>query len=812
MPTDRAHVRNQMTTRLGPKAARTPSCQVDKRRGKLITVHGVVQGVGFRPFVYRLAHSYGLTGWVLNHSGGVDIQVEGPPASLEEFLRHLEQDPPPLAKITRIEAQDCPADGYLAFDIRQSREDPGRYQLISPDIATCSDCLHELLDPNDRRYRYPFTNCTNCGPRFTIIADIPYDRSNTTMRKFQMCPDCQREYDDPLDRRFHAQPNACPVCGPKVWLVPNPRFAFKDLTNFSLDGAASDPIAQTGMLLRQGAIVAIKGLGGFHLACDATDAEVVARLRQRKRRPHKPLAVMMATLEEICHHCQVSQAEEELLTSRECPIVLLRWREESTIARSVAPGYRHLGVMLPYTPLHHILLRDVGRPLVMTSGNLSEEPICQTNEEALERLADIADVFLLHDRDIYARYDDSVWAVFQTAGVAPSATAEAPEKTVFAQPLRRSRGYAPYPITLPLDTNPTLAVGVELKNTFCLTRDRFAFLSQHIGDMENLETLEHFQTSIELLKHLFRIEPQLIACDLHPDYLATKFAREQASDAHQHLVAVQHHHAHIAACLADNGWRPEDGPVIGVAWDGTGYGTDGHIWGGEWLIADYRDFERVGQLEYLPLPGGELAIRNPYRIAIGYLTSLGIPSAPTSLASVSAMELTLIRQQVEHGLNTPLTSSAGRLFDAVSALLGVCSRTTYEAQATITLEQVSSDGVAPSIYPWDVEKARGKWIVRLRPLFEALLAELDRGRAAPEIGACFHHTMAALIVEMCRRIRECTGLATAALSGGCFQNRLLFGQAVTGLRRAGFKVLAHRQVPTNDGGVSLGQAAIANAR
>jgi len=822
----------------GPKTTRPTGQKTKRPKGKFVSVRGVVQGVGFRPFVYRLAHEHGLTGWVLNHSGGVDIEVEGLAPSLENFLRDLEEKAPPLARIASIEAQDCPPNGYLTFEIRESREEAGRYQLISPDIATCPDCLRELLDPNDRRYRYPFTNCTNCGPRFTIIADIPYDRPNTTMGKFQMCPDCQREYDGPLDRRFHTQPNACPVCGPRVWLVQSPQSSANGWSKWTLelgprtsDSATPDAIAQTAALLRQGAIVALKGLGGFHLACDAMNTAAVARLRERKRRPHKPLAVMMATLEEIQHHCQVSESEEELLTSRECPVVLLPWRQESNVARNVAPSYCHLGVMLPYTPLHHLLLRDAGRPLVMTSGNLSEEPICQTNEEAQERLAHIADAFLLHNRDIYARYDDSVWAVLQVTGFrfqvvqeSQLATCNLQLETGYAQPIRRSRGYAPYPVTLPFETRPALAVGAELKNTFCLTRDRYAFLSQHIGDMENLETLEHFETSIELLKHLFRIEPQLIAYDMHPDYLATKFAKEQLSSFNLQLATVQHHHAHIASCLADNGWRPEDGPVIGVAWDGTGYGTDGRIWGGEWLVADYRGFERVGHLEYLPLPGGEAAIRNPYRIAAGYLMALGLPliplpspSFPLPLSSLSSAELTLIRQQVERGLNTPLTSSAGRLFDAVSALLGVCQRVTYEAQAAIELEQVAScpgllawtGKLQVASYPRDVNRLDGKWVVRLRPLFEALLAELGRGRAVPEISARFHRTMAALIVEMCHCIRKDTGLRTVALSGGCFQNRLLFSQAVAGLREAGFEVLVHRQVPTNDGGLSLGQAAIA---
>ena len=806
--------------------------------GKFIAVHGVVQGVGFRPFVYRLAHERGLVGWVLNHSGGVDIEVEGPTASVEGFLRDLAENPPPLARITSIEVRDHMPNGVrlcqssATFEIRESRAESRCYQrlsngqAISPDMATCTDCLQELLEPGDRRYRYPFTNCTNCGPRFTLITDIPYDRPNTTMAKFQMCPDCQREYDDPLDRRFHAQPNACPACGPRVWLIPKPTISAKGLNMADGDSAAPDAITETARLLRQGAIVALKGLGGFHLACDATNTVVVARLRERKRRLHKPLAVMMATLEQVRQQCRVSKLEEELLTSRECPIVLLSWREESDVARNVAPGYHHLGTMLPYTPLHHILLQDVGCPLVMTSGNRSEEPICQTNEEAQTRLAHIADAFLLHNRDIHARYDDSVWMVCQIKGHrSQDARGNTPEMGL-AQPIRRSRGYAPYPISLPFHTRPTLAVGAELKNTFCLTRDRYGFLSPHIGDMENLETLEHFETSLELLKDLFRIQPEVIAYDLHPEYLSTKFVRAhwptrtsapQASadwDNRMALVPIQHHHAHIASCMADNGWRPEDSAVIGVAWDGTGYGTDGHIWGGEWLVADYRSFERMGHLEYLPMPGGEAAIREPWRIALGYLYRIGQhPQRFRHLGShLSPQEARIIFQQIERGLNCPQTSSAGRLFDAVASLLGVCQQTTYEAQAAIELEQASSDQSDTNYYPWGMDNLGGKRIVRLGPLFKALQRELDQGRAVPKIGARFHRTMAAMIVEMCCHVRKDTGLETVALSGGCFQNRLLLGQTVTGLRKSGFSVLVHHQVPTNDGGLSLGQAAVANAQ
>jgi len=761
---------------------------------KKITVTGVVQGVGFRPFVYRLAHDQGLVGWVLNHSGGVDIEVEGQAVSVDAFLRDLSAKAPPLARIEQITAEDVPPNGYTTFEIRHSVSQEGRYQLISPDIATCPDCLRELLDPNDRRYRYPFTNCTNCGPRFTIIADVPYDRPKTTMRVFPMCPDCQAEYDDPWDRRFHAQPNACPVCGPHVWLERPARSAFETCD----PPPGGDEIQAAARLLRDGAILAIKGLGGFHLACDATQAGAVARLRERKRRPAKPLAVMVATLDEVYRHCEVNDREEALLTSRQCPILLLRWKPTSSIVREVAPGNNYLGVMLPYTPLHHILLRDVGRPLIMTSGNLSEEPIARDNEEARRRLGHLCDYFLFHNRDIYARYDDSVWMV-----------ANVP------QPLRRSRGYAPYPIRLPFETRQTLGVGAELKNTVCFTKEKYAFLSQHIGDMENLETLEHFETTLALYRRLFRLQPEVVAYDLHPDYLATKFAKAQAEIVR--LVPVQHHHAHIASCLADNGWLPEAGPVIGVAWDGTGLGDDGHIWGGEFLIAGYAGYHRAAHLEYLPLPGGDAATRNPYRIALAYLyTLLNVPPPEacgllSAIQDVPEMELEFLRQQIDRGIQTSLTSAAGRLFDAVSALLGVCTRATYEAQAAIELEMAA--GGEPggcSSYPFEVEGGSGRWIIRLRETFAALMADLQAGVPLPQMSARFHTTATQIIIETCRHIAGESGLHTVALSGGVFQNRRLLVATAAGLQEAGFEVLVHRHVPTNDGGVSLGQAAIAN--
>jgi hydrogenase maturation protein HypF len=749
-----------------------------------IHVTGVVQGVGFRPFVYQLADRHGLAGWVCNTSAGVDIEVEGPPQALAQFLTGLKAEAPPLARIESITATNHSPDGYQQFEIRHSVAQEGRYQLISPDIATCEDCLRELLDPQDRRYRYPFTNCTNCGPRFTIIEDIPYDRPQTTMREFLMCPDCQAEYDDPLDRRFHAQPNACPVCGPSLGLTN------EEGTKI----AAEDEISAVVQLLREGKILAIKGLGGFHLACDATNEEAVWRLRQRKGRPAKPMAVMMATMEEIETHCLVSCEEEELLTSSQRPIVLLPWKDESTVSSLVAPGNRHLGVMLPYTPLHHVLLSEMGRPLVMTSGNISEEPIAIDNKEAHARLRDIADYFLLHNRDIYARYDDSVWMVVEGK----------------AQPLRRSRGYAPFPIRLPFKARQVLACGTELKNTFCATKDEYAFLSQHIGDMENMETLEHFETSIELYKRLFRLEPEIVAYDLHPDYLATRYALNLEGSFK--LAPVQHHHAHIVSCMVDNGVR---GEVIGVALDGTGYGTDGRIWGGEFLVADYRSFRRVGHLQYVPLPGGEAAIRSPYRMAIGHLyTLLGdeeLKAALPFLGEVDELELGIIKQQIYKAINAPLTSSCGRLFDAVSALLGFHGQTTYEAQAAIELEMIAAgqEGDGES-YPFSILEQQGDRAIQLSEIWRGILNDLRAQLSPAAIALKFHNTIAQITADVCRQGAKETGLNRVALSGGCFQNRLLLTKTVGLLHEAGFEVLTHSQVPCNDGGVSLGQATIAN--
>jgi hydrogenase maturation protein HypF len=754
------------------------------RVGRLarITVRGVVQGVGFRPFVYRLAHQHALKGWVRNTSGSVDIEVEGKGETIERFLSDLKTKAPPMAHIETVKASFDSPKGYTEFRIEPSLSRQGQYQLVSPDIATCHECKQEIFSPTDRRFGYPFTNCTNCGPRFTIIEDIPYDRPKTTMRQFKMCPRCQKEYTDPLNRRFHAQPNACPNCGPSLELV--------DGKGKAVDG---DAIKTASRLLREGKILAIKGLGGFHLAVDATSEKAINTLRARKRRQGKPLAVMIGTIEEIKKHCLVSTEEKKLLQSPQCPIVLLRWKRSSDISPAVAPKLKYLGVMLPYTPLHHLLLAETGLPLVMTSGNISEEPIARDNDEALRRLGGIADYFLLHNRDIYSRYDDSVYIVEGTPQV-----------------VRRARGYAPYPIFLPFKSKQVLACGAELKNTFCLTKDEHAFLSQHIGDMENEETLEHFENTIELYKKLFRLEPEVIAHDMHPDYLATKYALKSGAEAGLKLVPVQHHHAHIVSCLVDNNVENQ---VIGVAFDGTGYGSDGNIWGGEFLLADWRRFDRVGQLEYVPMPGGEAAIRKPYRMALGYLYYLlgedfsldGLP------LKIRPTELDVIKQQIERGINSPLTSSAGRLFDAVSALAGVRREIDYEAQAAIELEMLAPDEIEKSkSYPFAIVEENGVRVVKLKELVSAVVEDVRKQTPPPLISLRFHHTMARIITEMCKLISKDSGIKQVALSGGVFQNRLLLRLAKAALQKAGFDVLTHHLVPTNDGGISLGQAVVAN--
>jgi hydrogenase maturation protein HypF len=770
---------------------------------KRLAVSGVVQGVGFRPFVYGLALRHGLRGWVCNTSGGVEIAIEGEAESLETFIRSLTSEAPPLARIERVSVSDAAPDGLTTFEIRPSVARPGAFQPVSADVALCAECERELFDPTDRRYLYPFINCTHCGPRFTIIRDLPYDRPATTMAAFPLCADCAQEYADPRDRRFHAQPVACPACGPEVWLELS--------GEASAVGHQRAAILETRRLLREGRIVALKGLGGFHLACDAANVTAVNELRRRKGRVAKPLAVMAADIETVEQVCDLSEAERTLLMGREKPIVLLRQPAAETpqVCEAVAPGVDTLGMMLPYTPLHHLLLNQsdpvlAAEPaplvLVMTSGNYSEEPIATDNDDARQRLAALADAFLLHNREIETRCDDSVVRVDGTTGDGR------PPSVVF---LRRSRGYAPYPVSLPFDAPPLLAVGGELKNTFCLARDRSVFLSHHIGDMENAETYAAFEKGVEQLGRLFRVAPELVASDLHPNYFSTHYAQRAGQSVRR--VPVQHHHAHIAACLADNG-LPAETRVIGLAFDGTGYGADGAIWGGEFLIAGYDSFTRAAHLEYLPLPGGDAAIRKPWRIAVGYAAALGLDIGDWPfLADADARAVSVVRRQVARQVNAPRTSSLGRLFDAVAALGGAAGEVTYEAQAAIELEAqaLTYADRLDDPYPFIIDSVEGRKIIRLRDLLNGVIDDARLGLPLGVIGARFHHTLAALALDVCRRLRAETGLSAVALSGGVWQNQLLLTLARAALRADGFTVYTHQQTPPNDGGLALGQAAVA---
>jgi hydrogenase maturation protein HypF len=758
-------------------------------RGVCIHITGVVQGVGFRPFVYGLAKKYKLNGWVRNTSAGVDIEVDGEQEILDAFVKALRDEAPPLSRIDELTASFQAPNGFRSFEIVHSEAVEGAFQPISPDVSVCEDCLSELYDLSDRRYRYPFINCTNCGPRFTIIKDIPYDRPKTTMAPFPMCPDCEKEYTDPLDRRFHAQPVACPVCGPQIWLEKRENGKTGQLVE------KDDAIQQTRTTLKDGHILALKGLGGFHLACDATNAEAVSELRRRKLRVDKPFALMMVDVETIEQHCFVNDAERELLQSGARPIVLLQRKPESPIAKECAPGQDNLGVMLPYTPLHCLLLEkdnDFPEAFVMTSGNISEEPIATDNDEARIRLNDLADAFLMHDRDIHVRCDDSVVRVF--------------EKETY--PIRRSRGYSPFPVKLPFEAPPLLAVGPELKNTFCITNKDYAFLSHHIGDMENYETLQSFEQGLEHFEKLFRVAPEAIAYDLHPNYLSTRYTLERAEQGNLPTIGVQHHHAHIAACMAEHGLDGAQ-PVIGLAFDGTGFGEDGTIWGGEVLVADYKSYERVFHLDYFPLPGGDAAIKKPARTALALLWSLGMDwddnLAP--VAEFCADDRTLLTTQLEKKINTPMTSSMGRLFDAAAALAGVRQSVNYEAQAAIEFEALA-DPDKDGIYPFE----RGQDVIEVRSAIEALVTDVLAGIPIPVISSKFHNGLAQLALETCQGLRVAKSISKVALSGGVWQNITLLRRTLSLLQADGFVVYIHHQVPTNDGGLSLGQAAVAAAR
>ena len=786
-----------------------------------VRVEGVVQGVGFRPFVHRLAGELGLAGFVRNDARGVELEVEGAAEAVARFLERLAVDAPPLAAVEEVRAVDVPARGEAGFAIAGSAGGAPA-ALVTPDAATCEDCLRELFDPTDRRFRYPFVNCTNCGPRFTIVRGVPYDRPLTTMAGFAMCPACQAEYDDPADRRFHAQPNACPICGPRASLVaagpsasgpaatPSDTAAAAPFPSGPA-GDASDAVVAAAALIRGGAIVAVKGIGGYHLACRADAAGVVARLRARKHREDKPFALMAADLDAARRLVALGDAEAALLCSAARPIVLAERRPDAAVAPAVAPGAAELGVMLPYSPLHHLLLADAGAPLVLTSGNVSDEPIAYRDDDAQERLASIADAFLLHDRPIHMRTDDSVMRV---VGGRPTV-------------LRRSRGLVPSAIALPLACPaPVLACGAELKSTFCLAKGTRAWVGHHIGDLGNAETLRSFRDGIAHFERLFDVVPEVVAHDLHPDYLSTAYALEREGVA---LLGVQHHHAHLAACLAEHGVTE---PAVGAIFDGTGHGTDGTAWGGEILVGDLRSFERVGHLSPVRLPGGDRAAREPWRMACAWLVAAGAAGegVPAALRDdVSAERWAAVARLAETGFAAPETTGMGRLFDAVAALCGVRAVSNYEGQAAIELEALAVTASGPPraraaaattsaslhtranagdharpAYPFGAD-------LDGRPLILAIRDDLSAGAPPAVVAARFHHAVARASAEACAAAAGAAGLEPVVLSGGVFQNRLLLTQTAERLEALGLTVLVPERLPANDGGIAYGQAAIAAA-
>ncbi|MDX6286485.1 MAG: hydrogenase maturation protein HypF [Frankiales bacterium] len=738
-----------------------------------------MQGVGFRPFVYGVADELGLTGLVGNDSHGVFIEAQGPIESLDALVTAVRTRPPALAVVERVSTEPLPLDGDHGFVITPSQRDDAAHTLISPDVTTCDDCLAELLDPNDRRYRYPFINCTNCGPRFTIIRGVPYDRPQTTMSGFPLCADCTREYDDPRDRRYHAQPVCCAACGPTLTLLDR-----------AGPVTADDPIRTAADWLRQGRVLAIKGLGGYHLAALAADDSAVSALRSRKHREDKPFAVMTVDVAAIRDLAVVSDDEITLVTSRQRPIVLLQRRPDARISAAVAPGNKRIGVMLPYTALHHLLLHELGEPIVLTSGNVSDEPIAYLDDDARERLADVADGFLISDRPIHMRTDDSVTQVFRGREL----------------PLRRSRGYVPQPLQLTAGApRPVLACGAELKNTFCLVKGRHAVVSHHIGDLENYETFRSFTDGIAHLSRLFDITPEIVAHDLHPEYLSTKYALElDAVD----VIGVQHHHAHIASCLADNNM---ESAVIGVACDGTGYGDDGSLWGGEFLVADLTTYERVGHLTPHPLPGGATAIREPWRMAASYLSALYDVAPLLDVQHRNAAQWDHVVAVARGDVGAPVTTSAGRLFDAVAAIVGIRDTVNYEGQAAIELEQRAAVDVTEG-YAAALSSGSHGLVVDTDPLVRAVVDDVAAGIGVETVSARFHNGLADAVVQAAAAIRDDTGLGTVALSGGVFQNLRLLTRVADGLELIGFRVLLHSRVPPNDGGISFGQAAVAAAR
>lgn len=747
------------------------------RRRMRLELRGMVQGVGFRPFVYRLANSLELAGWVCNSPQGVQVELEGGLDRLNLFIDRLHSEAPPNAHISGLDKVFLDTAGYSGFTVRESSQGGEKEAVVLPDIATCPDCLSDIRDPRNRRYRYPFTNCTNCGPRFSIILSLPYDRARTTMTHFPMCEQCRAEYEDPSDRRFHAQPNACPRCGPHLELWNN-RGTILALH----DGA----LRQACDIIRAGEILALKGLGGFQLLVDVANDDAVERLRRRKGREEKPLALMYPDLAAVGRDCHITDGEQELLTSRQAPIVLLRRRTDARdggVARSVAPHNPYLGVMLPYTPLHHIVMADLKCPVVATSGNISDEPICIDEQDAIGRLGHIADRFLVHNRPIARQVDDSVVQVVHGR----------------SQTVRAARGFAPVTMALPLPVRPCLAVGAHLKNTAAIAGNGQVYLSQHVGDLETAQAYAALGEVVQSLSRLYEFTPEVTACDLHPDYASTRFAREHGLPVRR----IQHHHAHVLSCMADNGL---DGPVLGVAWDGTGLGTDGTVWGGEFLRVGETSFSRAAYFRRFPLPGGEKAVREPCRTAIGMLYEIyedgafDLTGMPPALR-FTAGEIAVLGQMLRKSLNSPLTSSVGRLFDAVASILDLCHVNAFTGQAAMRLGFAAVDASSDDVYPFEIDQDDRTYRIDWEPMIRDILGDMQNGKLAAAIAAGFHNTLVEIIIDIAERVGE----KNVVLSGGCFQNRYLSERTIRRLSEAGFIPHWHHRIPPNDGGIALGQ-------
>lgn len=759
----------------------------------LILINGTVQGVGFRPFVYRTARELGLVGHVCNTAAGVSIEVEGLLNTRNRFLKYLNSKLPPLAKIKDISISEIPLKNESEFLILTSKTEGLTNIQSPPDIAPCDECLKEVTDPTNRRYRYPFINCTNCGPRYTIIEALPYDRHNTTMNKFKMCPNCAREYTEPLNRRFHAQPNACASCGPKL------QFISRNNRSDKHGGMVSHPLECAIASIVHGDVVAIKGIGGFHLACDATNDAAVFKLRKRKGRDDKPFATMVPNLDMAHLLCQLSDIEAELLLSPKRPIVLLRKKPSTHISNYVAPGNKRLGLMLPSSPLHHLLFsKSELQALVMTSGNLSDEPIAYINDDAINRLSNIADAFLTHDRDIKTHLDDSIIVVSSSGSTI----------------LRRARGYVPEPIKLNIETSPILALGADLKNAICLTKGHNAYLSQHLGDLGNTLTNRIFEDTVERMQHLLDIRPEIIACDMHPDYFSSHFARCTKKIKHKRIIPVGHHHAHIASCMIENGLPNEC--ILGIALDGSGFGTDGTIWGGEILIANYTSFDRAARFSPVTLPGRDAAVKESWRMALAYTQ---IPNTKLEIRNfvkhkieevVDCDKVRIITEMITKKINCPLTSSCGRLFDAVAAIIGLCTVNNFEGQAAMMLEQVAAENET-GMYRYNIKDKLDKLDIQFWNTIEDIVADFKKGVEQTTIAAKFHNTVVIAITGACIKIKSRTlNLAPCVcLSGGCFQNILLTRLLKKHLEDNGFRVYTHSLVPPNDGGIALGQAIIA---